>query len=256
MRKLLIALFALLLILSGCENKVETPPEEEQVVEVIDQPANEWEFTDDYEYNVTLLKNNPPKYEGETMIRLDDSWFEDEYKTCTDHFETYSGFDDLGRVGVAFANIDVDYMPLSGELRTTDVSSIKPTGWKQKKYEGLVEDDYLYNRSHLIAYSLVDETSDIEEYKYRLFTGTRQLNLSMADLEFDVLMYVKQTKNHLLYRATPIFYKDELLARGLLVETYCVEGLGLSFDDTYYFFNVQDGVEIDYRTGESELLKD
>lgn len=257
MRKitLLLTLFLILVSCGKKETVIEEPVKEEEIVIVDKAPenrTNSWEFTDDYDTNIELLKENPPVYEGQMMIKLDKSWFTDEYKECTEHFETYSGLDDLGRVGVAFANLEYDYMPKSGELRSTDVSEIKPTGWKQKDYPDLIEDVYLYNRCHLIAYSLVDETTDLEEYKYRLFTGTRQMNLAMADEEVEALVYVKQTRNHLLYRVTPIFYKDELLARGVVLERYCVEGLGMSFDSAVYFFNVQDGIEIDYANGESK----
>lgn len=128
---------------------------------------------------------------------------------------------------------------------------MKPTGWVNKKYDKeLVEGGYLYNRCHLIGYQMTGENANANN----LITGTRYLNIDgMLDFEDEVTQYVKDTGNHVLYRVTPVFKDDELVARGVHMEGYSVEddGDGVSFN--VYAYNVQPGIVIDYATGESEL---
>ena len=190
-----------------------------------------------------------PSYSGSTVITVNNNspYFTDEELT-TEPFELYSPLDGLGRCDTAYANICADLMP---KTPRGDIGMVKPTGWKQKKYEGVIDEDppYLYNRCHLIAYSLAGENANTRN----LITGTRHFNIEtgMEAYELEVLSYVKRTGNHVLYRVTPMFEGEDLVARGVLMEARSVEDNGLSF--CVFVYNVQPGVAIDYRTGESWL---
>lgn len=167
----------------------------------------------------------------------------------TEAFETYAALDALGRCGVAYANVCRELMPTEDR---ESISSVKPSGWQSVKYD-IVEGKNLYNRCHLIGFQLTGENAN----KSNLITGTRYLNIQgMLPFENMVADYVKETENHVLYRATPIFSGEELVARGVLLEGYSVEdgGEGISF--FVFCYNVQPGIEIDYATGESRLAKD
>ena len=163
----------------------------------------------------------------------------------TEVFEEYSPLDELGRCGVAYANICPELQPTE---KRGDIGMIRPSGWVTAKYEDLVEGQYLYNRSHLIGFQLAGENAN----ERNLITGTRYMNATgMLPFENLVDDYVEETGNHVLYRVTPLFEGDELVARGVLMEAYSVEdeGEGVSFNA--YIYNVQPGVEIDYATGKS-----
>ena len=86
-----------------------------------------------------------------------------------------------------------------------------------------------------------------------LITGTRYLNMNMTDFEDEVRNYVQKTGDHVLYRVTPIYRDNELVARGVLMEAKSVETDDVQF--CVYLYNVQmleDGtmLEINYETGE------
>ena len=158
-------------------------------------------------------------------------------------FENYSELDSLGRCGVAFANVCKEIMPPEGDKRG-DTSSVKPTGWKQAKYNG----EYLYNRCHLIAYCLSDEDAN----KLNLITGTRYFNVEgMLPFEKQVAQYIDNNQNnHVLYRVTPIFKGNNLLASGVEMEGYSVEDSGEGICFNVFVYNVQPGVSLNYETGE------
>ena len=138
-------------------------------------------------------------------------------------------------------------MPPEGDKRG-DISSIRPTGWKQAKFEG----KYLYNRCHLIGYQLTGENAN----EKNLITCTRSMNMNgMLEFENMVANYVKETNNHVLYRVTPIYKDDNLLASGVQMEAYSIEDNGEGIKFNVYVYNVQDGIDIDYKTGESKLSK-
>ena len=157
-------------------------------------------------------------------------------------FEKYSKLDILGRCGVAYANVCKETMPPKDDERG-DISSVKPTGWKQKKYNG----EYLYNRCHLIGYQLSDEDAN----ELNLITGTRYFNVEgMLPFENKVAEYLKQNKdNHVLYRVTPIYEGTNLLASGVQLEAYSIEDNGKGICLNVYIYNVQPGIKIDYATG-------
>lgn len=160
-------------------------------------------------------------------------------------FESYSELDSLGRCGTAYANICRELMPTE---ERGSIGQVKPTGWHTVRYDDLIADKYLYNRCHLIGYQLAGENAN----EKNLITGTRYLNIKgMLDLENEVADYVKQTDNHVLYRVTPWFEGDELVARGVLMEGYSVEDQGEGVCFCVFAYNVQPGIEIDYATGDS-----
>lgn len=174
--------------------------------------------------------------------------FEEQYFT-SQSFESYSELDELGRCGVAFANIGIDTMPT--EARGA-IGSVKPTGWHTVRYD-IVDGKYLYNRCHLIGYQLTAENAN----KQNLITGTRYLNVEgMLPFENEVAEYVKGTENHVLYRVTPIFEGENLVASGVQMEAESVEDRGDGVEFNVYVYNNQPGIKIDYLTGESKLMEE
>lgn len=152
----------------------------------------------------------------------------------------------MGRCGVAFANICIDIMPTE---ERGEIGMIKPSGWHTVKYD-VVDGKYLYNRCHLIGYQLAGENANPKN----LITGTRYLNVEgMLPFENEVADYVKESNNHVLYRVTPIFESDNLVASGVQMEAYSVEDNGEGICFNVFCYNVQPGIVIDYATGESYL---
>ena len=184
-----------------------------------------------------------PAYSGTpyTEVNGNQPYFTEEELT-TQSFETYSELDSLGRCGMAYANVGQDLMPTEPR---GEIGAVKPSGWHLVKYDN-VDGKYLYNRCHLIAYMLAAENANPQN----LITGTRYLNVQgMLPFETKVCDYVKNTGNHVLYRVTPIFDGDNLLADGVLMEAYSVEDAGEGISFCVFAYNVQPGIGIDYATG-------
>ena len=161
-------------------------------------------------------------------------------------FENYSTLDSLGRCQVATASVGKDIMP---KEKRESISSVKPTGWHFVKYDN-VEGKILYNRCHLIGYQLTGENVN----EKNLITGTRYMNVDgMLPFENMVTDYVKETGNHVMYRVTPVFEGNDLVARGVKMEGYSVEDKGKSISFNVFCYNVQPGITIDYSTGDSRL---
>lgn len=162
--------------------------------------------------------------------------------------EVYSDLDRLGRCGVAFAKVGLDTMPTE---KRGSIGMIKPSGWHTVKYD-IVNGKYLYNRCHLIGYQLTGENANPKN----LITCTRYMNtVGMLEFENKVANYVKETKNHVLYRVTPVFENNNLVASGVTIEAKSVEDDGAGIRFHVYVYNVQDGIEINYANGESHLAK-
>ena len=186
-----------------------------------------------------------PAYSGTpyTEVNGNQPYFTEEELT-TQSFETYSELDSLGRCGVAYANVGQDLMPTEPR---GEIGAVKPSGWHLVKYDN-VDGKYLYNRCHLIAYMLAAENANPQN----LITGTRYLNVQgMLPFETKVCDYVKNTGNHVLYRVTPIFDGDNLLADGGLMEGDSVEDAGGGISFCVFAYNVQPGIGIDYATGDN-----
>lgn len=198
------------------------------------------------EENINFDLSTIPEYSTKPYVELNNNmpYFTEEDYT-NEAFEKYSKLDNLGRCGVAFANICKEIMPPDGDERGS-ISSVTPSGWKQKEYEG----KYLYNRCHLIGYQLSDEDAN----ELNLITGTEYLNIEgMLPFENKIAKYIEENQNnHVLYRVIPIFEGNNLLASGVQMEAWSVEDNGQGICFNVYCYNVQPGIEIDYKTGESK----
>ena len=221
-----ILLISTVLALSGCS--LSDSNKQEMVAEVIETNGYD---NEPYE----VIHDNEPE-------------FTEKEKKNTNAFEEYAPLDSLGRCGVAFANICKEIMPT--EKRGT-IGQVKPSGWHTVKYD-IVDGKYLYNRCHLIGYQLAGENAN----EKNLITGTRYLNIEgMLPFEDQVADYVQDTGNHVLYRVTPQYEGDNLVAEGVQMEAYSVEDQGEGICFNIFAYNVQPGIKIDYKTGDSELTE-
>ncbi len=192
-----------------------------------------------------------PEYHGKPYAEIDNGKPSfSEKDLTTEAFEHYSNLDSLGRCGSAFANICPESMP---DEERGPIGEIHPSGWQVANYHDLIDGNYLFNRCHLIAYSLAGENAN----EKNLITGTRYLNTEgMQPFELQVLDYVRDTGNHVLYRVTPVFEGDNLVASGVEMEALSVEDRGKGVSFHMFAFNVQPGVIIDYLTGDNRLDPD
>ena len=213
-------------------------------------------FKDDiYNYTYSIINTskesydieNLPEYDGNSYVIVNDNipYFKEEEYTTTS-FEKYSELDLLGRCGVASANISKDLMPTE---KRGSIGMIKPSGWHTIKYDH-IDGKYLYNRCHLIGYQLTGENAN----EKNLITCTRSMNTKgMLQFENMVTKYIKDTGNHVLYRITPVFEGNNLVATGVEMEAYSVEDNGKGIKFNVFVYNIEDGIIIDYKTGDSKL---
>lgn len=199
--------------------------------------------------NIPFEVNQIPPYTNQpyVIINANRPYFQQEdYERQP--FEQYGELDVYGRCTQAFARIDVAMMPL--EPRGS-IGMIKPSGWHTVRYD-FIDGKYLYNRCHLIAYALTGENDN----EKNLITGTRYFNVeAMKPWEMKVVEYIATSGQDVLYRVTPIFQDDELVARGVLIEASSVADHGASLSFCVYCYNVQPQIEIDYRTGNSRQIQ-
>lgn len=228
--RIFLALLAICVLLSGCGNAGTS--------------------TQDLAGHIPIALEDIPKYSGAAYVAVNGNVpFFDDSELVTDAFESYSPLDSLGRCGTAYANIGKEIMPTE---ERGQIGSIKPTGWHLIKYD-IVDGNYLYNRCHLIGYQLAGENAN----ERNLITGTRYLNVTgMSPFENQVTDYVEETGNHVLYRVSPIFDGDNLLADGVLMEAKSVEDNGEGVLFNVFCYNIQPGVTIDYASGDSHLTDD
>lgn len=221
---LLVLLLCFVVVLSGCQTTLNVTDETSSVVSSLEEV---------------------PAYSGSPYVEINGNQpdFSQDQET-TESFESYSELDSLGRCGTAFACIGEDLMPTE---ERGSISEVHPTGWVQAEYD-CVDGGSLYNRCHLIGFQLTGENAN----EKNLITGTRYLNVEgMLPFENLVADYIKETGNHVLYRVTPVFQGDNLVASGVTMEALSVEDAGEGVCFSVYVYNVQPGVEIDYATGES-----
>ncbi len=226
---LLSLIFAICILLSACSFTIET-----NLAPTVnaDEIVNTVSAFDSEAYEE--LNGNVPEFSDSEIT--------------TDSFEEYGRLDYLGRCTACTACVGKDLMPTE---KRGAIGMVKPTGWHTVKYDG-IDGNYLYNRCHLIGYQLTAENANTRN----LITGTRYMNTQgMLPFENEVAEYVRATNNHVMYRVTPVFKDDELVARGVKMEAYSVEddGRGVSFN--VFCYNVQPGIEIDYKTGDSKRAK-
>ncbi len=237
------------------EQPIEQPTEEpteqptEQPTEgTTEAPTTEPE-TETEEPTPDFDLSNLPAYSGKDYVALNNNipWFTASEKV-TESYETYGDLDALGRCTQVMACCGRDLMPTGDR---GNISSIKPTGWVQAQYS-IVNGGNLYNRCHLIGWQLTGENANAEN----LITGTRYFNENMIPFENMIADYIKETGNHVMYRVTPVFTGNNLLADGAIMEAWSVEDEGDGVCFNVYMYNVQPGVVIDYATGESYLEAD
>ena len=213
--------------------------------DILNLSQNENNIVATNQTDVYLNIEDIPEYTDKIYVEINNNkpYFEESEYT-QESFEKYSNLDELGRCGVAYANISKEIMPPESDERGS-ISSVKPTGWEQAKYDG----EYLYNRCHLIGYQLSDEDAN----ELNLITGTRYFNVNgMLPFENKVADYIKENENnHVLYRVTPIFEGENLLAKGVEMEAYSIEDNGQGVCFNVFVYNVEPGVTIDYLTGKS-----
>ena len=191
--------------------------------------------------------NEIPAYTGNAYVVINDNvpYFTDD-ELSVKSYEYYSDLDSRGRCGVCVASVGQDIMPTE---ERGEIGSIKPTGWHTVKYPGIIDGNYLYNRCHLIGFQLTGENAN----ENNLITGTRYLNVEgMLPFENMVADFVMETGYHVMYRVTPIFEGDNLVATGVLMEAKSVEDNGNGILFNVFCYNVQPGITIDYATGNSE----
>ena len=200
----------------------------------------------EYKNNVSYDINSIPAYSNNPYVILNDNkaTFTDQEKQITE-LESYSDLDNLKRCGTAFALVSLDTMPTKDR---ESIGKVKPSGWHTVKYD-IVDGKYLYNRCHLIGYQLTGENANPKN----LITCTRYMNtVGMLEFENKVAYYIRETDNHVLYRVTPVFEGDNLVASGAIMEAYSIEDKG-KLEFNVYVYNVQPNIKIDYATGDSSL---
>ena len=251
-KKLLCLLLSLIVIVAciGCTDELPDYYYDDDI-SVID--GTQTDDGNDYVITVATSRTDSgytditiPAYSGEAYYVVNNGIpFFDENDFTTDPFEYYTELDELGRCGVAYANICKEIMPAEGEERG-EIGQVKPSGWHTATYPDVISDRYLYNRCHLIGWQLAGENAN----KLNLITGTRYLNIEgMLPFENMIDDYVEENDCHVLYRVTPYYTGDNLIADGVLLEAQSVEHEGLIL--CVWCYNVQPYVYIDYTTGDS-----
>lgn len=254
---LLLSILMSMSIVTGCgalddagvdqNDKFTNSAASEQSTEAAEEVVNNDRTVDIAATADVFVPEQVPSYTGAafTVVHNNVPYFT-EADLTTESYETYAPLDGLGRCGVATACVGQDLMPTE---KRGSIGQVKPSGWRMAKYDN-VDGKYLYNRCHLIGYQLTGENAN----ESNLITGTRYLNMEgMLPFENMVADYVKETGNHVLYRVTPVFAGNDLVANGVLMEAYSVEDKGEGICYCVYAYNVQPGIGIDYATGESWL---
>ena len=238
-RKLSLILCLLMFIsilLSSCEFLKEKPKDDEGDGDTPGQGEN-------------ISLDDIPAFDGESpyvVINGNVPFFEDE--RCDSSYESYSELDSLGRCGVAIACLGPDLMPTEDR---EDIGHVQPSGWHSVQYD-VVPGRNLYNRCHLIGFQLTGENDN----EKNLITGTRDMNNEgMLLFENQVADYIKETNNHVMYRVTPLYAGNNLVASGVQIEAYSVEDEGDGIEFNVYFYNVQPMIYINYATGDSRLAE-
>lgn len=213
-----------------------------------DEPASPGNYNEvsGIESAQTINLCDIPEYSGEAYTEINGNvpYFTESELSVTS-YEYYSDLDSLGRCGVCTACIGQDIMPIE---ERGEIGNVKPTGWHTVKYNDMIDGNYLYNRCHLIGFQLAGENAN----EKNLITGTRYLNMTgMLSFENMVADYVTETGNHVMYRVTPVFDGDNLVADGVLIEAESVEDGGKGILFNVFCYNVQPGISIDYTTGDS-----
>lgn len=228
---------------TGIERSSETETASQPQTEEKQQSGAE---TDPENESAAFRYEELPEYDGHAYTDVHHGVpFFAKSEIVENSYEKYGELDSLGRCTAAIACLSVDTMPKEGEKRG-EIGMIKPSGWVMKKYD-CVNGKYAVNRAHMIAWCLGNENQNPQN----LVTGSRYMNLEMEKLESETRKYIRKTHNHVMYRVTPVFVGGELMCRGLLMEVLSVEDHGEGITACRFYYNVQPGLEFDYRTGDS-----
>ena len=239
----MLTLFPLMLFLCGCELHISNP--------FADDTSDAVDASSHTEETAAFDLKDVPEYNGISYCDINNSqpfFTEDEMTVFS--YEYYSPLDELGRCGECMACIGKDIMPTE---KRESIGMVKPSGWQLARYDGIIDGKYLFNRCHLIGFQLTGENAN----ECNLITGTRYMNEEgMLPFENMTASYVKKTNNHVMYRVTPIFEGENLLASGVLMEAESVEDRGEGLKFNVFCYNVQPQIYIDYSTGENHLTDD
>jgi len=215
-----------------------------EIEEYLNNLSNKYRIS----YTTSFDLSTIPEFIDEPYVVLNDNQPQFTEEDCNkQNLEEYSKLDYLKRCGPAFAKVGIETMPTE---ERGEIGAVKPSGWQTVKYD-IVEGKYLYNRCHLIGYQLTAENAN----ERNLITGTRYMNVEgMLPFENMVAEYVRETKNHVLYRVTPIFEGENLVASGVQIEAKSVEDNGEKICFNVYVYNNQPGISINYSNGDSSLI--
>lgn len=253
MKKILLSLIIALAFMTGCVDTVPVEEQKQETVQNEEHPSTENSQTEsdsavptNFEFDIAI-----PAYSGEpyAVINNDIPYFTNEEMT-TEGYVFLSELDDLGRCGYGMMCAGKETMPID---ERGEIGMIKPTGWVQEKYPDVIKESpsYLYNRAHILMWALSGVNAD----ERGLITGTRYLNIEgMFPNEETIVDYIEESGEHVMYRVTPFFTGDNLLADGVLMEAKSVESDGIQF--CRYAYNVQPGITIDYATGASYVSEE
>ncbi len=190
-----------------------------------------------------------PDYTGDAVTVINDNQPSFSNASSADVYLNLSELDEKGRCGIAEAVLGPETLP---ETTRGSIGMIRPSGWHTVRYDNLIEDKYLYNRCHLIAFELCGN-DDVRQ----LITGTRYMNTKgMLPYENMTADYIRKTGNHVLYRASPMFQDDDLVCRGVLLEALSVEDNGKGIKFCVFCHNVQPDIEIEYLSGNSKRTEE
>lgn len=211
------------------------------------------ELTQSSDTYLTTIKDNGytynvPYYNDNATYTLSNKPIFAEFELKEEPYEEYRQLDTLGRCTLTSAIVCIETMPKNGESRGS-ISSVNPTGWIQAKYD-IISGKYLYNRCHLIGWQLTAENAN----KNNLITGTKYLNIDgMLPIENSVAKHVKDNKHYVAYQVTPIYDGNDLLPLGVQIEVDCISCDERGTTLNVFCYNVQPGIELDYKTGKSNL---
>lgn len=221
------------------ENLISTINEDSDFNIISESPEVEYQQLSNIDAVINIENTSDiPPYNDKLWITINDNVPNFDLNDFEIEFENYSQLDSLGRCGVAYANLSLATMPTEDR---GDISQVHPSGWNQEFYDDLP----LWNRCHLIAFCLAGENDNA----LNLITGTEQFNQQgMWYFEDKVQDYIYETKNHVLYRVTPIYTNNNLVADGVQMEALSEDG-ELAFN--VFVYNIEDNIAINYETGES-----
>lgn len=141
----------------------------------------------------------------------------------------------------------------NGSLRVRQ--TIAPTGWHYNH-----GDKQIYNRGHLIAYSIsagIDQNGNYnpknqsgdQNNPKNLFTQSAYSNQQLQTIFENKVRKALKANKKVIYQATPIFKGNEKMARGVNLQAISTDG---SLNFNVFIFNVQPGYKFNYADGRAK----